>query len=159
MAWNVFTFTHSNPSKSDSVVYGYAFRDHWIWFNNYNDSSISYIIWKDYNCYGWQTVGLGLKQSSYFSTTSTFVTSFKTKVQSLLTATPTLGSDPWKMTYDSVEWLNQQYSSEAYSGVGINDEITNYNGRFCNYNVNGSHWTFAQITLPARYLIIVFRTR
>lgn len=59
--WNVFVVVQSEAS--DTVVYGYAFRDHWLWRNNirFNPSSgpafihptgknIGLIIWKDFNC-------------------------------------------------------------------------------------------------------------
>ncbi len=32
-AWNVFVCSLFN-SERDAVVYGYAFRDHWLWINN-----------------------------------------------------------------------------------------------------------------------------
>jgi len=34
----------------DGVVDGYAFRDHWLWYNDNDISHLSFIIWKDYNC-------------------------------------------------------------------------------------------------------------
>jgi hypothetical protein len=43
----------TDGTNSDSVVYGYAFRDHWMWYNGFlmNDGYyVSFIIWKDYNC-------------------------------------------------------------------------------------------------------------
>jgi hypothetical protein len=58
-AWNVVVAYITDKSNSDSVVYGYAFRDHWMWYNGYamNDGSfVSFIIWKDYNCNGWTTI-------------------------------------------------------------------------------------------------------
>ena len=30
------------------MLYGYAFRSHWFWINNYRDSRVI-ILWKDYN--------------------------------------------------------------------------------------------------------------
>lgn len=59
--WNVFVVVQD--ASSDTVIYGYAFRDHWLWRNNviFGDLStgpftyptgknIGLIIWKDYNC-------------------------------------------------------------------------------------------------------------
>jgi hypothetical protein len=56
-AWNVFTI--SSLASSDSVVFGYAFNGHWMWYNGYpvNEFNLNFVIWKDYNCQGWQTVG------------------------------------------------------------------------------------------------------
>jgi hypothetical protein len=55
-AWNV-AVTVGNSLK-DSVLYGYAYNDHWYWYNGYQSGRLYYaiIIWKDYNCDGWQTI-------------------------------------------------------------------------------------------------------
>jgi hypothetical protein len=55
-AWNV-AVTLGNTAM-DSVLYGYAYNDHWYWYNGYQSGSFYYaiIIWKDYNCEGWQTI-------------------------------------------------------------------------------------------------------
>lgn len=40
----------------DIILYGYGFNDHWMWDNSYklNEGySVSFIIWKDYNCIKW----------------------------------------------------------------------------------------------------------
>jgi hypothetical protein len=44
---------------SDTVLYGYAYNDHWYWYNGYKSSGNMYyaiVIWKDYNCQGWKTI-------------------------------------------------------------------------------------------------------
>ncbi len=62
--WNVFVVVQA--AASDTVVYGYAFKDHWLWknnvqftgytpplsppFNYLTGKNIGLIIWKDYNC-------------------------------------------------------------------------------------------------------------
>lgn len=53
-AWNVFV-TELSDYQTDSIVYGYAFRDHWFWLNNYGSDHLCYVIWKDYNCGQWVT--------------------------------------------------------------------------------------------------------
>lgn len=48
-AWNVVILRQA--AGYDSVVYGYAFRDHWMWINGVAvPETLSYIIWKDFNC-------------------------------------------------------------------------------------------------------------
>jgi hypothetical protein len=45
-------------TNGDSVLYGYAFRDHWMWYNGFlmdDGYYVSFIIWKDYNCITWIT--------------------------------------------------------------------------------------------------------
>ena len=58
--WNVFVIVQG--TSSDSVVYGYAFNNHWLWKNNIQfagvtpavtmpaGKQIGLVIWKDYNC-------------------------------------------------------------------------------------------------------------
>ena len=46
----------------DTVLYGYAFRQHWMWYNGYTVAGssgkyYSFVIWKDYNCVAWHSVG------------------------------------------------------------------------------------------------------
>ena len=58
-AWNVLIYSFN--SNVDAIIYGYAFRGHWLWFNglvNPNDNSkfMTYIIWKDYNCIQWNSL-------------------------------------------------------------------------------------------------------
>jgi hypothetical protein len=52
-AWNVVVVYIGEMVNSDSVVYGYAFNKHWMWYNGYTMQDgyfVSFIIWKDYNC-------------------------------------------------------------------------------------------------------------
>lgn len=54
-AWNVVVVGTADP-LNDVVLYGYAFRSHWIWLNNYGTTKRSYVIWKDYNCQSWADI-------------------------------------------------------------------------------------------------------
>lgn len=68
-AWNV-AIAHNYPFF-EVVLYGYAFRDHWMWINAVmipsGDRALAYIIWKDYNCHTWKTVGEAKASSSTFT--------------------------------------------------------------------------------------------
>jgi hypothetical protein len=46
-------------ASSDAVLYGYAFNVHWLWINNYVSGGyvFSFVIWKDFKCGGYKTVG------------------------------------------------------------------------------------------------------
>jgi hypothetical protein len=81
-AWNVVVVYISDGTNSDSVVFGYAFRDHWMWYNGYptNDGYyVSFIIWKDYNCITWGTINSNVLdkgnggEATTFNATSTIV--------------------------------------------------------------------------------------
>lgn len=75
-AWNVVIvyIAETTTPNSDSVVYGYAFREHWMWFNGFRMDDgryCSFIIWKDYNCDKWYTLNNNMGTSTLASYTST----------------------------------------------------------------------------------------
>jgi hypothetical protein len=54
----VVGYISEGSNNGDSVLYGYAFRDHWMWYNGFlmdDGHYVSFVIWKDYNCIGWIT--------------------------------------------------------------------------------------------------------
>ena len=70
-AWNVI-ISKGSPGF-DTVLYGYAFRNHWMWINSVpisgtTTSVLAYVIWKDYNCQTWSTVSNLLGSSKTFTT-------------------------------------------------------------------------------------------
>ena len=46
--WNVVN-GKTRQVTDDAVVFGYAYRQHWFWINNYRGGYFV-IVWKDYNC-------------------------------------------------------------------------------------------------------------
>jgi hypothetical protein len=74
------------------VLYGYAFRNHWFWFNGYPvpgaDFSYSFIIWKDYNCdtYSFQFFGKGLGASASPTYSSAEIAQLKDAVSAAASA-------------------------------------------------------------------------
>lgn len=101
----------------DTILYGYAFRNHWMWINGIpipsSTSTLAYVIWKDYNCQRWATI------SDIRGKTTTFTSSqqqlLSTKVSELLTYTSI--QDNWKAAYDflTVVASDSLMSSGAYS--------------------------------------------
>lgn len=58
-AWNVIVV--QNVPGKDTILYGYAFRNQWMWYNGvplpgYDMYRITFIVWKDYNCKDWKTL-------------------------------------------------------------------------------------------------------
>lgn len=55
-AWNVVIVF--GGAAYDTVVYGYAFHNHWMWINGVtrpgSAGKLAYIIWKDFNCQVWK---------------------------------------------------------------------------------------------------------
>ena len=47
-AWNV-AIVKLDGVDVNLVVFGYAFRFHWLWHNGYY--GLSFVLWKDYNCF------------------------------------------------------------------------------------------------------------
>lgn len=51
----------SGSQYNDVLVYGYAYKNHWMWFNGYAHDSLSniysFVVWKDYNCQTWKNLG------------------------------------------------------------------------------------------------------
>jgi hypothetical protein len=59
--WNVVVavVVADTIASSEVVLYGYAFNDHWFWYNGYvsADYVFGFVIWKDYKCGGYKTFG------------------------------------------------------------------------------------------------------
>jgi hypothetical protein len=104
-AWNVVVAHTGQLSNSDTILYGYAFKDHWLWYNGFkmNDGKyLGFIVWKDYNC---QTY------ISYKGYAQTVRNSFTSTDQTVLdTALTTVKAnwrwdDPWKAAFSYVDYL------------------------------------------------------
>lgn len=94
-AWNVLILRYTNTAE-DAVVYGYAFNNHWIWLNNYKDTKVNYVIWKDYNCHTW--VSLDSTLAIVGDMDNTVYQAFTSGIRSNSIA----ASDPWLMAYTGV---------------------------------------------------------
>ena len=59
-AWNVVIV--KSLVTFDTILYGYAFNNHWMWINgiaipnSMAGDSVTYLIWKDYNCQNWASL-------------------------------------------------------------------------------------------------------
>jgi hypothetical protein len=87
-AWNVVVVYITDGTNSDSVLYGYAFRDHWMWYNGFlmNDGYyVSFIIWKDYNCNGWASINHNTLTMQVYQGVNTFPTATNGLVYQFLT--------------------------------------------------------------------------
>lgn len=101
-AWNIVTVKNSivDPTYNDVILYGYTFKNHWMWFNGYSDQAINYykfsfVIWKDYNCQNWRSIGAGLTTEDR---NSGFVVSKQIKIHGLISSIingQMLLIDPW----------------------------------------------------------------
>lgn len=134
---------YSAVPYNDVVVYGYAFNNHWMWFNGYQDASIarkyfSFVIWKDYNCQGWKTVAQSGVRSG-------FAPAQITKIRGFITALVTeqlIDVDPWtlaKMIVDAVQAdsIFAVSDDHAYSIVLAQDYSDSYMyGRVCEVGTN-----------------------
>lgn len=51
-AWYVIYMDKSNNFDNIMTLYGYAFKNHWMWLSNFLEGR-SVVLWKDYNCDLW----------------------------------------------------------------------------------------------------------
>lgn len=120
----------------DSVLYGYAFRDHWFWYNGYkttDGTQYAFIIWKDYNCdpSNWVSYNslFGSASSNYDQTTNGALTM---GLASLKVNTNHM-SNVWqygKILLDYFEG-SSLFSNAAWTVLLSEDAMTYYFGRFC----------------------------
>jgi hypothetical protein len=114
-AWNVVVVHINNARENvDSVLYGYAFRDHWMWFNGYamdDGYYVGFIIWKDYNCLAWNTIReLDFSADTTFdATTNALITAAFTNFKSHATY-----GNVWVTAEDFVAFLIN--SNAAFQG-------------------------------------------
>lgn len=114
------------PTYNDVILIGYAFRNHWMWFNGHIDPSIptvmySFVIWKDYNCKDWKTLD---QPTSFSAGQQAVITNLFTSITK-----EQIINDPWKLAKSMVDSV--QASSEfvvandrAYSIVFSQDFFT-----------------------------------
>jgi hypothetical protein len=100
----------ADGTNSDSVVYGYAFRDHWMWYNGYvmdDGNYVSFIIWKDYNCITWSTINsnklVNGQTTSFDSSTSTAV--YFAIGNYPYSTSPPVYNDIWAAAYNFIPFL------------------------------------------------------
>jgi hypothetical protein len=141
-AWNVFVFELVGDPTLDAVVVGYAFRDHWMWFNGYSylGRTFSFIIWKDYNCIAWvsidNTVMNGAASTNILGVIGT------NAIRSSLIAVPY--DDIWGF---GQSLINRLYTStSAFTIIAFQKPVNAANsiigaGRFCTLD-SGSYASF-----------------
>lgn len=121
----------------DVVVYGYAFRGHWMWINNVfinsntmKDNRFAYLIWKDYNCQGWATF------SELMGSGSTFTQDQITIINNYAASGPT--TDPWGNAHAFVNFLNSnnQFNRGAYTAIMSESQYCIPSGYMCLVNRN-----------------------
>lgn len=126
-----------SPANYDTIVYGYAFRNHWMWINGvsiHSDTTnvLAYIIWKDYNCQAW----------SVFSGLLTSISTFTEdqRIDMYTYAFSGVETDVWGAAYAFVEFLNAKssFSSGAYTVVMSQYATAIIRGYVCVVNKNYS---------------------
>lgn len=118
--WNVVTtkFLSTTSIYNDVVVYGYAYNNHWMWFNNYVDQAVSskafsFVIWKDYNCASWKNLGFSADTADL---ASGFTSGQKTDIMMYIFSitTDSMKYDPWGVAKTLLDKV--QASSNFVSG-------------------------------------------
>lgn len=154
-AWNVVLLMTS--SVFDSIFYGYAFRDQWMWYNGVPFASQSYnsaatlIVWKDYNCHTWKNIRAP-------NSDSTFNTEQKSRIDTLVGSidASSVRSDVWQVAFQFANSLQaaSEFTSGAVSVVLTQDGDSSFYGYVCSLNSN----FYYPGSIPAGRLL-VFQTR
>lgn len=116
-AWNVAFIQRIINYNDDSVMYGYAFSEHWMWINNYKDLGYSFVVWKDYNCGKW----MSLDSSSY--TSGRFTPDVEQQMDAYFSSktSPTevakFIGDIWVSAKATVDLVQSMSPSKSYSAV------------------------------------------
>lgn len=136
-AWNVVVL--ASPPQYDTVLYGYAFNDHWMWYNGVpvvvpaiygSKTMVTLIVWKDYNCANWNYIG------NYDQTISQLTTQQKSQISTevrRLTEDKII-NDIWGAAHDFLTSLQAPESAFYYGGYAIimsQAGSVNYYGRVC----------------------------
>lgn len=143
-AWNVvIIYNGKSNEKFDAILYGYAFRDHWMWINGLSllsfsnpSSTITYygtiLIWKDYNCKGWLTLNvLSDNQGTFTSNPNTAINDFMSNYA------PIYG-EIWDVAWKAVTYLETSATDfkgdHAYTMVASQGINCYYFGQVCASN-------------------------
>lgn len=137
-AWNVVAV--ANNGHADAVLYGYAFRDHWLWYNGYLLSggvyTMSFLIWKDYNCLKWMNLGDSATYTDYdiLSATGFYITALQPVVSASYSLNPK-GTNIWQAAYNLGNLLatDPKTSSKAFTIIGSEQSMSLF-GRVCATN-------------------------
>ena len=104
-----------SPDRADAVLYGYAYKGHWFWINDYGVDRRFFSVWKDYNCEFPDSLSQGknltdLNPGSQLNGWNDFTAYARQG---------TYANDPWGMTYDLIRGV-QIYVGSEISGVLAN---------------------------------------
>ena len=115
-----------------ALLYGYAFRRHWFWHNQYKGGEWTYVIWKDYHCITWVSFKLGdaTTQSSVGNEGSIIseVDGALANIVLSMTETPNI----WELNKMVVELLEDVVSlGNTFSGVGVWSAPAKFGAYFC----------------------------
>jgi hypothetical protein len=124
-AWNVVLARMSG--QNNGVVYGYAFRNHWLWYNDFENTKITIIIWKDYHCVEWNDFEKGTTLNTF---SSVYVDMLNTNFDTMFTDHPEYYDDIWKAAFTSSTSTATDSLIVKLSTVVIENPVT-VNARFC----------------------------
>jgi hypothetical protein len=115
----------SNNFDNVMVLYGYAFKNHWMWLSNFVEGR-SVVLWKDYNCDTWVE-----RAETNFPTSALPLPSAINVPQQaieydginsmklLSDVAPEYLGEPWKLIFDITTALNNNQNAYAYTGFGV----------------------------------------
>lgn len=164
-AWNVL-FAQLSTLTVDFVVFGYAFRFHWMWHNNYMGFSI--VIFKDYNCEEWREFdSLTFTDGNSGDTwVDNYINYINPRAQPWGEGESEAPPNVWRAAQAFTQWAEESSSlMKTYSGVffrGKGGDVTAWSIRYCgaamgDWGFFNSGITLSFVTYTYQYFL--FETR
>ena len=127
-------------SLYDSILYGYAFRSQWMWYNGVPNSVLpsnkiaTLIVWKDYNCQAWSNIQTGYGGFSSDKIVLMGGVLYQLSYQDFI-------NNIWETAFNFIEGINgkSEFSSSVFTVVMSQDPDAAYYGTIClkdNYFLN-----------------------
>lgn len=127
-AWNVVLAGEAVAGKNqDSVLYGYSFRSHWLWYNGFkmdDNHYFTFVIWKDYNCISWITYRSDVSSGSNLATNGAIDSIFNNAMSTFDL------NDIWGVAFSSTNKL-QAALGGAFTVIASQSFTVFYTARVC----------------------------
>jgi hypothetical protein len=135
ISWNVIVTSPVSISTSgDTVVFGYAYKDHWLWIDNFGASNYSITIWKDYNCGVALDIAYTASNLNFVSSSGLYSLGFDSFTRFPYVRSKILAADinAWDNALFLSDALNSYYFG-SYSVV-VSTDINQMSGSICVYS-------------------------
>lgn len=131
-SWYVIYMDKSNNLENIMVLYGFAFKNHWMWLSNFVESH-SVVLWKDYNCDTWvearkphfPVAALPLPSALPLDPNALEIDGLNS-LRLFSEASPEYLGEPWKLIFDITSAVNNNQNAYAYTGFAVEIPTDDY---------------------------------